>query len=90
MKSILSVIGISLIFILLIDLLFGSYLLKLTPKKIDHTINHNIYDHDLKNILRGIWSGLLVKHIFFVLIKIHLELFVTKWIMSQKNLILRS
>ncbi len=48
MKKTFSVIGISLISILLIDLLFGSYLLKLTPKKVDHTINHNIYDHDLK------------------------------------------
>ena len=34
--------------VLLIDFLFGSYLLKLTPKKINPTVNHNVYDHDLK------------------------------------------
>lgn len=28
--------------------MFGSYLLKLTPKKIDHTVSHNVFDHDLK------------------------------------------
>ena len=48
MKKILSVIGISLALALLTDLLFGSYLLKFTPKKIDHTTSHNVYDHDLK------------------------------------------
>ena len=53
MKKTFSVIGISLVSVLLIDLLFGSYLLKLTPKKIDHTINHNIYDHDLKRKFKG-------------------------------------
>ena len=53
MKKIFSVVGISLIFILLTDLLFGSYLLRFTPKKIDHTIGHNIYDHDLKKSFRA-------------------------------------
>ena len=53
MKKILSVIGISLALALLIDLLFGSYLLKFTPKKIDQTTTHNIYDHDLKKSFRG-------------------------------------
>ena len=38
----------SLFLVLLIDFLFGSYLLKLTPKKINPTVNHNVYDHDLK------------------------------------------
>ena len=32
----------------MIDFFFGSYLLKLTPKKINPTTNHNVYDHDLK------------------------------------------
>ena len=53
MKKILSVIGISLILVLLTDLLFGSYLLKFTPKKIDHTTSHNVYDHDLKKSFRA-------------------------------------
>tara|TARA_B100000963_G_scaffold349957_1_gene359600 strand:- start:132 stop:1169 length:1038 start_codon:yes stop_codon:yes gene_type:complete len=53
MKKIFSVIGISLIFALVTDLLFGSYLLKFTPKKIDHTTSHNFYDHDLKKSFRG-------------------------------------
>lgn len=33
---------------LFIDALIGSYLLKFTSKKINPSINHNIYDHDLK------------------------------------------
>ena len=53
MKKTLSVIGISLILILLTDLLIGSYLLKFTPKKIDHTTIHNIYDHDLKKSFKA-------------------------------------
>ena len=53
MKKILSVIGISLALALLTDLLFGSYLLKFTPKKIDHTTSHNVYDHDLKKSFRA-------------------------------------
>jgi len=53
MKKIFSVVSISLIFIFLTDLLFGSYLLRFTPKKIDHTIGHNIYDHDLKKSFRA-------------------------------------
>ncbi len=53
MKKILSVIGISLALALLTDLLFGSYLLKFTPKKIDQITRHNIYDHDLKKSFRG-------------------------------------
>ena len=53
MKKIFSVIGISLVFALITDLLFGSYLLKFTPKKIDHTTGHNVYDHDLKKSFRG-------------------------------------
>ena len=53
MKKIFSVIGISLIFALVTDLLFGSYLLNFTPKKIDHTTSHNFYDHDLKKSFRG-------------------------------------
>ena len=38
----------AIILLLVIDFFFGTYLLKLTPKKINHTKNHNIYDHDLK------------------------------------------
>ena len=53
MKKILSVIGICLTFVLLTDLLFGAYLLKFTPKKIDHTTIHNVYDHDLKKSFKG-------------------------------------
>ena len=39
MKKIFSVVSISLIIILLTDLLFGSYLLRFTPKKIDHIMD---------------------------------------------------
>ena len=53
MKKILFVISISLVFALLTDFLFGSYLLKFTPKKIDQTTSHSIYDHDLKKNFRG-------------------------------------
>ena len=53
MKKILSVIGICLVFVLLIDLLFGAYLLKFTPKKIDYTTIHNVYDHDLKKSFKA-------------------------------------
>jgi len=48
MKKISIIFAITLVFILSIDFLFGAYLLKLTPKKIDHTTNHNVFDHNLK------------------------------------------
>ncbi len=48
MRIFFSIFSISILLILLTDFFFGSLLLKLTPKKIDHTINHNIFDHNLK------------------------------------------
>ncbi len=53
MKKIILIFLITLVFILLTDFLIGSFLLKFTPKKIDHTISHNIFDHNLKKSFRA-------------------------------------
>ena len=47
---------ISIILLLAVDFFFGTYLLKLTPKKINPTKNHNIYDHDLKQNFKAIFE----------------------------------
>lgn len=47
-KNISSILLISLILALLIDFFLGEHLLKFTPKKINQTVSHNVYDHDLK------------------------------------------
>ena len=48
MKKISLQLFLTVIFLLVCDFFIGEYLLKLTPKKINPTVNHNIYDHDLK------------------------------------------
>ena len=48
MKKLLIILGLTFFLALFIDALIGSYLLKFTSKKINPSINHNIYDHDLK------------------------------------------
>jgi len=48
MKKISIIFIIIFTLVLFIDFFFGSYLLKFTPKKIDHTVSHNVFDHDLK------------------------------------------
>mgnify|MGYP001336167168 FL=1 len=53
MKKITCIISLIFALLLLTDFLFGKYLLKLTPKKINPTIKHNIYDHDLKRNFRA-------------------------------------
>ncbi|MDC3030306.1 hypothetical protein OA178_00840 [Candidatus Pelagibacter sp.] len=53
MKKISYIISLTFIILLLTDFLFGEYLLKFTPKKIDPTINHQVYDHDLKRNFRA-------------------------------------
>ena len=53
MKKFSIIFLITITLILSIDFLFGSYLLKFTSKKIDHTISHNIFDHDLKKKFRA-------------------------------------
>ena len=53
MKKIILIFSITLLLILLTDFLIGSFLLKLTPKKIDQTINHNIFDHNLKKSFKA-------------------------------------
>ena len=47
-KNISSILLISIILALLTDFFLGEHLLKFTPKKINQTVSHNIYDHDLK------------------------------------------
>ena len=49
MKEISLQLILTIAFLLVTDFFIGEYLLKLTPKKIDTTVNHNVYDHDLKN-----------------------------------------
>lgn len=48
MKKTATIILLTFLVLLLFDLFFGDYLLKFTPKKINPTISHKIYDHDLK------------------------------------------
>ena len=58
MRKIFIIFFLTLATLLITDYLFGKYLLKLTPKKINPSINHKIYDHDLKKNFKGIleWS----------------------------------
>ena len=48
MVKILNFFFITFILILLTDFILGSYLLKFTPKKINTTVSHDIFDHNLK------------------------------------------
>ena len=48
MKKIILIFLITFILILSTDFLIGSFLLKFTPKKIDPTVSHSIFDHNLK------------------------------------------
>ncbi|WP_435149522.1 hypothetical protein [Candidatus Pelagibacter bacterium nBUS_32] len=48
LKKILIITSCAFFLLLLIDFSIGSYLLKLTPKKINATTAHKFYDHDLK------------------------------------------
>ena len=53
MKKISLIFIITFTLILLTDFFFGSYLLKFTPKKIDQTIGHDIFDHNLKKSFKA-------------------------------------
>ena len=48
MKKLFIIFFLTITLLLVTDFFIGSYLLKFTPKKINHTENHNVYDHDLK------------------------------------------
>ncbi len=48
MKKISFILLITFALILCVDFLLGSFLLKFTPKKINHTIGHSVFDHNLK------------------------------------------
>ena len=48
MRKISKIFFITFALILLTDFTFGTFLLKFTPKKIDPTVSHNIFDHNLK------------------------------------------
>ena len=48
MKKISIIFITTLALVLFIDFFFGSYLLKFTPKKVDHTISHSVFDHNFK------------------------------------------
>ena len=46
MQKLLKISFITFALVLFTDLILGSYLLKFTPKKIDATVPHNIFDHN--------------------------------------------
>ena len=48
MQKLLKISFITFALVLFTDIILGSYLLKFTPKKIDATVPHNIFDHNLK------------------------------------------
>ena len=47
MQKILKIFLITFLLVLFTDFILGSYLLKFTPKKIDPTVSHDIFDHNL-------------------------------------------
>ena len=53
MPKILKIVSITFVMVLLTDFILGSYLLKFTPKKIDPTVSHDIFDHNLKKSFKA-------------------------------------
>ena len=53
MRKILKIFSITFVLVLLTDFILGSYLLKFTPKKIDPTVSHDIFDHNLKKSFKA-------------------------------------
>ncbi len=53
MKKFSKIFFISFFLVLITDFFLGAYLLKLTPKKIEYTVSHKIFDHNLKKSFKS-------------------------------------